>query len=227
MIQEFLKISTPKNESLLLFFSGWGGEKALFQRAFTHFPGDVMVVYDYTTLDFDFSMIEKYKSIHLVAWSMGVWVASTIFGSGALPALASATAINGTMHPIDDAQGIPTAIFNGTLSGLLDTNTQGVTLAKFRRRMCGTREGVAEFLALAPQRTPSALAGELESLSVAICATPPPQFAWQRAVVGIADAIFTAENQRRAWRGADGSVEVVEVEDAHFSERLFTKLSFV
>ncbi len=221
MIQEFLRRSGDEPaSSLLLFFSGWGGERALFQRTFESFEGDVMIVYDYTSMDFDSTVLQRYASVHIVAWSMGVWVASHLFAAQPRPAnLLSATAINGTMRPIDDHEGIIPAVFEGTLAGLQNAETRAVTLTKFRRRMCGTKEGVALFLALCPVRTPEELATELFELKRAIVTLPPPEFMWSRVIIGTNDMIFTPENQRAAWQYR--GVEVVEHAEPHYSSALF------
>lgn len=36
---------------------------------------DYMICYDYRTLDFDTSILEQYRQVNVVAWSMGVWAA--------------------------------------------------------------------------------------------------------------------------------------------------------
>ena len=34
---------------------------------------DLLVCYDYRSLDFDFTLLQGYQEIRLIAWSMGVW----------------------------------------------------------------------------------------------------------------------------------------------------------
>ena len=101
--------------------------------------------------EFDSNLIGNYKSIDVIAWSMGVWAASQAIGSMGLE-VNSAIAINGTTHPIDDSKGIPQAIFQGTLDGLNDA-----TLKKFQRRMCGSTESYKLFIEVAPHRKKKSL----------------------------------------------------------------------
>ena len=37
-----------------------------------------MICYDYRTLDFDYSIFDRYRQVNVVAWSMGVWMGSLI-----------------------------------------------------------------------------------------------------------------------------------------------------
>ena len=113
---------------LLLFFAGWGADETPF-KAYRPAGSDLMICYDYRTLDFDQSGLNEYQEINVIGWSMGVWVASQVLPHLALP-IASSTAINGTPYPIDEYRGIPPAIFRGTLDGLT-----GTSLHKFLRRM--------------------------------------------------------------------------------------------
>ena len=76
MTQKF--ISQNNSNSLLLFFAGWGMDENPF-KDFKIKNVDLMICYDYRKLDFDFSLIKKYNSIKLVAWSMGIWAASKVF----------------------------------------------------------------------------------------------------------------------------------------------------
>ena len=55
--------------SLTLFFAGWGMD----ERPFLHYhpaDRDLLVCYDYRSLDFDFSLPEGYEDIRVVGWSM-------------------------------------------------------------------------------------------------------------------------------------------------------------
>ncbi len=42
---------------------------------------DYMICYDYRTLDFDTSILEQYRQVNVVAWSMGVWAAPIALAS--------------------------------------------------------------------------------------------------------------------------------------------------
>ena len=90
----------------LLFFSGWGMDPEPFR--FLHARScDVFLVHDYRQLQpLDLEPLAGYRHVHLVAWSMGVWVAAHLLGDRA-GAFVSRTALAGTLNPIDAGRGLP------------------------------------------------------------------------------------------------------------------------
>ena len=122
-------IHSENSRRLLLIFAGWGMDAGVFGHL--RRPGyDVMVVWDYRSFHIDWSCVESYEEICLMAWSMGVYAASETV-QAIEHKITRRVAVNGTMSPIDDLKGIPQAIFYGTLEGLSEA-----TLRKFNRRMC-------------------------------------------------------------------------------------------
>ena len=114
---------------LTLFFAGWGMDECPFMD-YCSGNSDLLVCYDYRSLDFDFTLLQGYQEIRLIAWSMGVWAASMVLQDMDLP-ICESVALNGTVTPVDDLKGISQQVFEGTLEGLNE-----VTLEKFIRRMC-------------------------------------------------------------------------------------------
>lgn len=197
---------------LLLFFAGWGIDERPFLEYFRP-ARDVMVCYDYSSLDFDAGMLAPYSGIKVVAWSMGVWAAATVLRNVAA-SIDECVAVNGTPYPVDDARGIPHDIFDGTLAGL---NKE--TLRKFHRRMCRSGEAFERFSAKAPLRSLEDVRFELRAIGTA-AAIPASRFPWGKIIVGSRDRIFEPKNQLRAWRGN----EVVVVNEAHYPEGLWPQL---
>lgn len=111
MKQVFIK--KEGNPRLLLFFAGWGSDENLFHRPVAE-GYDYLLCFDYRTLDFDYSLLDGYREIRLLAWSMGVWVAGQILSGRTCP-WKMKLAVNGTSFPIDDQRGIAEAVFHGTL----------------------------------------------------------------------------------------------------------------
>ena len=64
MKQEF--IIKQNNPHLLLFFAGWGMDKHPFED-YTPSNRDFLVCYDYTSLDFDYSLLHGYETVDVVA----------------------------------------------------------------------------------------------------------------------------------------------------------------
>ncbi len=212
MKQCFLK--KEGNRRLLLFFAGWGADERLFDRQVAE-GYDYLLCFDYRKPDFDYGLLASYESIRLLAWSMGVWVAGKTFEGNDTYRWEMKVAVNGTPFPVDGEKGIPPAVFDGTLTRFSEN-----TLARFRRRMCGSVEQVKAFLSHNPYRSVEELREELAVLGEVARTSPADAFSWDKAIVGTHDNIFPVENQRRAWKGT----AVCEIDAAHYDERLFDAL---
>ena len=210
MKQRFIK--RENNPRLLLFFAGWGSDERLFDRPVAD-GYDCLLCFDYRSLEFDYTLLEGYREIRLLAWSMGVWVAGQTLAGRDYP-WQMRLAVGGTPYPIDDRYGIPEAVFRGTLEHFSDA-----ALVRFRRRICGTAEQVKTFLAHAPYRSTEELREELQALEVAV-RCPSALFEWDKALIGTRDKIFPPDNQREAWR----DIEVIERDVEHYDEELFNRL---
>lgn len=195
---------TPGATRLVLFFAGWGMDPAPFADL-ARDGYDIAVLWDYRSLSIDWSFADPYDEICLVAWSMGV-VAASLATAPVDDRITRRVAVNGTPVPVSDTEGIPEAIFRGTLDRLDERN-----LAKFRRRMFASRAACAAFLAAAPARSLDSLRAELAALGT--LAAPPSAPAWDTAYVGLSDAIFPPDAQRRAWHSR--GVPVVEIDAPH------------
>lgn len=180
-----------KHHSLIVFFAGWGMDDKPF-RSLPSNGCDVLVCYDYTDLTPVALPGNEYSTIFVFAWSFGVYAATLQMINGGLhPNLA--IAINGTMFPIDDTKGIPSAIFNSTLEHLSEES-----LRKFRLRMCGSRALFASFSEHLPDRSINSLRDELIAVKQSY-ATQHPLIQWDKAYISSEDRIFPPENQERGW----------------------------
>ncbi len=202
MIQQFLKQNN--SDTLLLFFAGWGMDATPFENTFKG-DDDVCICFDYTTLDFDYSILSSYKHIKVIAWSLGVWVANYLLSDKNLP-IQSATAINGTIEAIDDQRGIPVDIYMGTLNGLSERS-----LEKFNLRMCGKASLKKTFDSVQPKRDLESLITELQALYNYITSHQVSGSIYTKAIIGLNDRIFPADNQQLSWVG----IEAYTTDDAH------------
>lgn len=237
MKQRFIIKNNQKR--LLLFFAGWGMDETPFRSLHPSqalHPSDCnqttdynqsiycnqitdcdwMICYDYRTLEFDAMLLEEYIDITLIAWSMGVWVASHIMQRHPHLPVSKSIAINGTTHPIHETKGIAPTIFEGTLQGL---NEQ--TLLKFQRRMCSSTADYEAFRSVAPQRPADELKEELAAIQQHYLSSPPSDFCWQKAIIGNNDRIFLPDHQWLAWRNK-ATIEMVDA--AHYQKELFEKV---
>lgn len=199
---------------MLMFFAGWGADETPF-KAYHPESSDFMICYDYRTLDFDKSGLDKYRDINVIGWSMGVWAASQTVPRLSLP-IAQSIAINGTPYPIDKHLGIPPALFRGTLDGLT-----GASLHKFLRRMCADGAAFKAFLQITPRRPLEELREELAKIEQMYKTLLPATFRWQQAVVGGNDRIIPPANQLQAWEALGTPTR--QTEDAHYGRELFRR----
>ncbi|HWQ25632.1 MAG TPA: alpha/beta fold hydrolase [Chlorobaculum sp.] len=198
---------------LLLFFNGWGMDRKVADSIRTvpsAWPDrDIVVLYDYRDLelpDWLRAAMAGYRSIDLVAWSLGVWAAMHT----GLEGIRRAVAINGTPYPVDAERGISPEIFQGTLENWSDVNRR-----RFERRMfIGCPEDRLD--EIRSSRSAADQQEELRSIADAVTrlsGTVAPSWSFSRVLIGGRDLVFLPENQRSAWQ----DVPVTEFADMpHF-----------
>lgn len=199
------------NSRLLLIFAGWGMDAGVFAQL--RRPGyDIAVAWDYRSDDADLTAVAGYGEIVLIAWSMGVYEADRVLHGHRLP-LSLTVAVNGTLHPVDNTQGIPELIFDGTLNGLNERS-----LMKFYRRICGSSEAFAAFKLCMPQRSIDELADELRAIRIrqntGRYTHDSGHLRWDKVIVADNDAIIPTANQLTAWRG----YEITLMPGSHFPD---------
>jgi len=173
--------------------AGWG----MGPEPFAPLVGDdfdLFICYDYRELSMpDMSIFSGYDRLELIAWSMGVWVAAGLF-SGQEKLFSRATALGGTLQPIDDQTGIPAAAFDSTMETL---NEAGLEV--FYDSMFDLQAQSEQFMRNRPVRSVSSVREELLSLKKAVQRTDPVPDIFSRRIVTMRDRIFPARNQLRAW----------------------------
>ena len=179
------------NPNLIIYFAGWGTPTSAVSHLALPENTDLLLCYDYQDLALNVDL-SSYSQIRVVAWSMGVWVANQVLGQ---TPLVSATAINGTGKPCDDAMGIPQAVFIGTLEQLDERN-----LAKFQRRMCGDSTTFEQYSQLSGQRDWQQVRSELSELYQSIQQDNGKSLNWTKAIIGEKDRIFPSQNQLNFWQ---------------------------
>lgn len=109
-------LNKAENKKIIIFFNGWGMDENVVKHLDCE-DYDVLMFYDYNTLDtdFDFSLLNIYYEKNLIAWSMGVMVGGE-YKTNLLP-LNQTIAINGTLKPINVEFGIHPKIYDLTIKG--------------------------------------------------------------------------------------------------------------
>lgn len=207
--------------SLLLFFGGWGSEPDMFASCTPEHGTDMLLCWDYSDMELDTSVLEGYACIKVMAWSMGVWAAGHVLSRCSLPVVKK-VAICGTPFPIDDRKGIPVQIFKGTLDNISER-----TVEKFRRRMCGSAETLAELKRKGLSRSTESLASELAAIWDNVhkdseAGLIPASLKWDLAITGSRDMIFPVENQKYAW--ASLNVPATGYDMAHYDAGVLESL---
>ena len=207
-----LWIKFEYNSKLILFFNGWGMDEA----AVEHLDAkgyDLLMYNNYTGLNTMVENLDSYQEVFLVAWSLGVWVASQVLSNNRMQ-IKQSIAINGTLNPVDDNEGIPLAIFKGTLDGWSEK-----TRERFLMRMAG---GAKEYLKNQSKFGSRSIAdqkSELESIFNQCQSLGESSFRFDKAVSGNQDAIFTPDNQRKSWQG---KAELHSLDMPHYPFAHFT-----
>lgn len=170
---------------------------------------DVYMLYDYRQLairpDIE-AVAEKYDQVHLVSWSMGVWVGQKLFFDKQY-LLHRTIAINGTLCPIDDRFGIPEKVFNATLA-----NYGEAARLKFYKRMCREKKNLTLFLARQPQRSLEEQGEELAALINGVDCLPVNESIYKEIIISEHDLIVPSANQFNYWQGR----QVKPVSGFHF-----------
>ncbi len=159
---------------------------------------DVYMLYDYRDLTDlpDIELIaEKYETVSLISWSMGVWVGQKLF-SDKKQLFQRTIAINGTLCPIHDRFGIPEKIFNATLAGYDESARH-----KFYRRMCREKTNLKFFLKRQPQRSVEEQKEELAALQNMVDCLPLFESIYSQVIVSEYDWIVPSANQFDFWQG--------------------------
>lgn len=204
-------IHREAGDKLLVFFSGWGVDCNPFMHLHAQ-EYDVLFVDHYFDLEFGDipQIISEYDYSVVIGWSMGVYVADVLLKEcNVRPD--RLLAVNGSPFPIEEDMGIAPQWFEATLNNF----DQGV-LEKFYKRMCGSKDILADFMRNAPQRSLRSLKEELRFLYDQ-CKSPHTvieKTAFDSALVATRDMVFTVKSQREAWQKVD--CPYVEIKAPHF-----------
>jgi biotin synthesis protein BioG len=188
------------HQECILFLAGWGMDPTPFQALP---PGDcdLYMVYDYRQLGpISLEPFAGYERLHLIAWSMGVWVAAHLLADQAA-SFASCTAIGGTLTPVDTQRGIPPEIY----AEMADNFNQEV-LESFYRNMFASEELLVRFLANRPQRDLHELQDEMVAFNNFFVQYGPGKDLYTQKIITSRDRIFSGRNQMRAWGKGSGTV---------------------
>ena len=183
--------------NLIVFCNGWGMDGNPFQ-SLASVDFDVYMLYDYRQVSMPAElekMFQRYDHIHLISWSMGVWIGQKLFADIA-DVFERTLALNGTLCPINDQYGIPEEIFAETLNGFGE-----VARHKFYRRMCREKTNLRMFMARQPQRSLDDQKEELAALKEMVDCIAVNEALYKEIIISEYDWIIPSENQKNFWLG--------------------------
>ena len=192
------------SDKLIIFFNGWGMDDFVVSNLECE-DYNVIVFYDYNDLSLDINL-NDYKEKHIIAWSMGVMIA-TLFDFGEIK---SSVAIAGTPYPIHNEYGIPERIYNLTIKGFNEKSAE-----KFMKRMFTELPQWDKFSDRTIESQKSELIKMLEY-------KPNENFVYSKVIIPDNDLIIPTKNQANYWSKYIGNKLYLErVNSGHCPFSLF------
>ena len=210
--------NTLDKDSLIIFFAGFAQEKNLLQDL--TLPYDTLYVYDYSDMDFSYAILKHYKNIHVIAWSLGVFVAPFILRDKLKDFnISFDVAINGTIKAIDSVYGIAPSMYKATYESLTD-----ISFIKFLRRICGSQDKLNLYLPYKCKRAINTVRNELIEIEKAYSSIDINKLLdikYKNAIVSLKDKIFLKDNQELFFKENNTKVDLIDA--SHYDRDLFIK----
>lgn len=185
---KYFWLNNSDNKKLIVFFNGWAMNETPVEHLLKD-DFDILVVYDYRDLNFDFKQFdfEKYTEKYLICWSMGVYAVNKF--KNIFEKFNKKIAINGTTKVIDDDFGIPKKIYKMTMKFLNQEN-----LDKFIKNMFDNGN-------INPNITITRTLEELKEELLAIQnITLNEEITFDTAIISDNDRIIPTKNQLNFWQ---------------------------
>lgn len=208
--------SQPGCRRLILIFAGWSTVPSFYRHL--HAQGwDIAIVWDYSNLDFNSSILEGYNTIFIIGWSLGVAAAAHAAATSLPPEkISAAFAVNGTLFPSSDDYGIPEDIYESTRANLNARN-----LLKFTKRMGYVATKLPKSSEESPEEKPEdiyipdfgKLALELENMRSKIQRGALP---WKKVFISRNDRIFPYGNLKNFWESQEVSPAIISLDAPHY-----------
>lgn len=186
-------LNKQNNDKCILFFNEWAMDETIISHLnFDEF--DICMFNNYNSISSIEDDFSQYSEIYVVAWSLGVWVASKVLANSNIK-FTKTIAINGTQQPIDDKFGINPSIFQNTLEEWNEKNRKTFYLQmfgdnkKYRLMSAGINKNKAIY-----QKN------ELRNLQIKISLKESFRLKFNTALIGSNDLFFTPQNQFNYWK---------------------------
>lgn len=185
-----LKFIEDKSDKLIVFLTGWGCDDRQFIPLTTS-GYNILIAYDYSTLDFDFDF-SKYNEIYLITFSAGVYVAGLL--KDKLPNFKKKIAINGNPYAHDTYWGLSDEVTEQFKSVSKDN------VFEFRRKYLVYSDKELELLnKYQPNRSLESCVNELYALQSYFSPNYTPM-SYDLAVLSDNDKIFRLDRQKEYFK---------------------------
>ena len=205
-----LWIKQSQTQHLMVFFNGWGMDARPVEFLEVAPENDLLMFYDYRNVDIDVHLppqLQRYESIRVLAWSMGVWAYSQLHLEG-IDNIEYAIALNGTCLPIHDKYGIPPGIYQTTIDHFSEAGRE-----KFFRRMCGSHSTFQRFQDYVPNRSLREQQEELIAIQKQAQEQREHRYCYNHVLISNRDKIIPTAHQLHSWKG---KVKYTMIDSPHF-----------
>lgn len=198
-------INKKQSHICVIFFNGWGMDENSISGISSD-GIDLLMINDYKTIKPLDHQFFEYKTIIIIAWSLGVWAAQQILIKSNIK-ITRCIAINGTPIPMDNLYGIPEEIFYNTMDGWNDLNKD-----RFNRRMMGGNINLKMYTHLLSKKSTIEQKEELQCIYNNFSLTNII-YSWDISIIGSEDLIIPYSNQINWWTG---KTKIIEFNIPHF-----------
>lgn len=183
------KLINNNSKELILFLTGWGCDDNQFLN-FNSSSKDILLFWDYSTLDFEFDF-SKYEEFYLLTYSAGVYVAGLI--QNKLPNFKTKIAINRNPLMFDSHFGIDKETLN-IMSNLDEKNVEEF----IKKYLIFDENDYKEFIKTPTLRSFESSEIELKKLEEFYHDFEPVEF--DRAILSDSDKIFNPTTQKEYFK---------------------------
>lgn len=186
-------LNKQNNNNCILFFNEWAMDETVISHL-NNDEFDICMFNNYNSISSIEDDFSQYSEIYVVAWSLGVWVASKVLTNSNIK-FTKTIAINGTQQPIDDKFGINSSIFQNTLEEWNENNRNN-----FYLKMFGDNKKYRHLSNRISQEKAIYQKNELRNLQIKISLKENLNLKFNTALIGSKDLFFTPQNQFNYWK---------------------------
>lgn len=180
------------SDNLILFLNGWGMDERPLLSLKSNY--DVLQIFDYSEINsdvFDFDFL-SYKSIILICFSAGVYMAGIL--KDILPKADFKIAVNGSLNTFNENEGLPLE------SALTIENTNEENYMELRTKLISSPEHIERFNQNQPYRNIESSLAEFAALKKYYSEYKKVKFNFDKVIISQDDKIIPMKNQLNSWR---------------------------